>query len=202
VHDRDPGLQGAAGARRAEPPVRQVPGRAGGVQRPGAVLPVRGRREVQAHHRLPPPAEHLQARGLAGYLLPRQAGPRPRPRLPGETLRAMDWKQIVLFAILGLGAGSLIAGIAVGIVVTFRGSGIINLATGAVAMVAGYSYWSLKTGTYGVHVPTAPALAITFAVLLVLGLGVELCVFRPLRTAAPLAKLAASLGLLLVAQAA
>ncbi|HZT44931.1 MAG TPA: ABC transporter permease [Gaiellaceae bacterium] len=114
----------------------------------------------------------------------------------------MDWQQIVLFAILGLGAGSLIAGIAVGIVVTFRGSGIINLATGAVAMVAGYSYWSLKTGTYGVHVPTAPALAITFAVLLVLGLGVELCVFRPLRTAAPLAKLAASLGLLLVAQAA
>jgi branched-chain amino acid transport system permease protein len=114
----------------------------------------------------------------------------------------MDWQQIVLFGILGLGAGSLIAGIAVGIVVTFRGSGIINLATGAVAMVAGYSYWSLKTGTYGVHVPTAPALVITFLVLLALGLLVEFAVFRPLRTAAPLAKLAASLGLLLVAQAA
>ena len=28
----------------------------------------------------------------------------------------MDWQQIVLFAILGLGAGSLIAGIALGIV--------------------------------------------------------------------------------------
>ena len=66
----------------------------------------------------------------------------------------MDWQQIVLFGILGLGAGSLIAGIAVGIVVTFRGSGIINLATGAVAMVAGYTYWSLKTGTYGVDMPT------------------------------------------------
>jgi branched-chain amino acid transport system permease protein len=114
----------------------------------------------------------------------------------------MDWQQIVLFAILGLGAGSLIAGIAVGIVVTFRGSGIINLATGAVAMVAGYSYWSLRTGSYGVHVPTAPALVITFLVLLALGLLVEFGVFRPLRTAAPLAKLAASLGLLLVAQAA
>jgi branched-subunit amino acid ABC-type transport system permease component len=114
----------------------------------------------------------------------------------------MDWQQIVLFAILGLGAGSLIAGIAVGIVVTFRGSGIINLATGAVAMIAGYSYWSLKTGTYGVHVATAPALVITFLVLLAVGLGVEFAVFRPLRTAAPLAKLAASLGLLLVAQAA
>ena len=113
----------------------------------------------------------------------------------------MDWQQIVLFGILGLGAGSLIAGIAVGIVVTFRGSGIINLATGAVAMVAGYTYWSLKTGTYGVDMPTAPALVITALVLLVIGLGVEFAVFRPLRTAAPLAKLAASLGLLLVAQA-
>jgi branched-subunit amino acid ABC-type transport system permease component len=69
-------------------------------------------------------------------------------------------------------------------------------------MIAGYSYWSLKTGTYGVHVATAPALVITFLVLLAVGLGVEFAVFRPLRTAAPLAKLAASLGLLLVAQAA
>jgi branched-chain amino acid transport system permease protein len=114
----------------------------------------------------------------------------------------MDWKQIVLFAILGLGAGSLIAGIALGIVVSFRGSGIINLATGAIAMVAGYTYWSLRTGIYGWDVPTAPALVITFLVLLVIGLAIEFVVFRPLRTAAPLAKLAASLGLLLTAQAA
>ena len=50
----------------------------------------------------------------------------------------MDWNQIVLQAILGLGAGSLIAGIAIGIVLSYRGSGIINLSTGAVAMLAGY----------------------------------------------------------------
>ena len=114
----------------------------------------------------------------------------------------MDWEQIVLFAILGLGAGSLIAGLALGIVVSYRGSGIINLATGAIAMLAGYSYWSLKTGSYGVDVPTAPALVITFLFLLGVGLLIEFAVFRPLRTAAPLAKLAASLGVLLVAQAA
>ena len=59
----------------------------------------------------------------------------------------MDWQQIVLFAILGLGAGSLIAGIAIGIVLSYRGSGIINLSTGAVAMLAGYCYWALRTGT-------------------------------------------------------
>jgi hypothetical protein len=38
----------------------------------------------------------------------------------------MDWTQILLFALLGLGAGSLIAGIAIGVVLTYRGSGIIN----------------------------------------------------------------------------
>jgi branched-chain amino acid transport system permease protein len=114
----------------------------------------------------------------------------------------MDWKQILLFAILGLGAGSLIAGVAVAVVLTYRGSGIINLSTGAIAMLAGYSYWSLKTGTYGMHVPTAPALVITAIFLLGVGLLTEYAVYRPLRTAAPLAKLAASLGVLLVAQAA
>ncbi len=114
----------------------------------------------------------------------------------------MDWKQLLLFAILGLGAGSLISGIALGVVLTYRGSGIINLSTGAVAMLAGYSYWSLKTGIYGGHVPTAPALVITFAFLLLLGTAIEFIAFRPLRTASPLAKLAASLGVLLVAQAA
>jgi branched-chain amino acid transport system permease protein len=113
----------------------------------------------------------------------------------------MDWKQIVLFAILGLGSGALIAGIALGIVLFYRGSGIINLSTGAIAMLAGYSYWSLKTGEFGVHMATAPALILTAVFLLAVGLLVEYGVFRPLRTATPLAKLAASLGLLLVAQA-
>ncbi len=113
----------------------------------------------------------------------------------------MDWQQLILFAILGLGAGSLIAGIALGVILTYRGSGIINLATGAIAMIAGYSYWSLKTGVYGAHVPTVPALIVTLIVILIVGVLIEVVVFHPLRTAAPLAKLAASLGILLVAQA-
>ena len=113
----------------------------------------------------------------------------------------MDWTQLLLFAILGLGAGSLIAGIAIGVVLTYRGSGIINLATGAIAMLAGYSFWSLRTGEFGWHVPTAVALLLTFVFLLGLGVLIEFAAFRPLRTSSPLAKLAASLGVLLVAQA-
>lgn len=109
--------------------------------------------------------------------------------------------QILLFALLGLGSGALIAGIALAVVLTYRGSGIINIATGGVAMLAGYSFWSLKTGEYGTEFGTAPALLITLVVTLVLGALIELVAFRPLRNAAPLAKLVSSLGVLLVAQA-
>jgi branched-chain amino acid transport system permease protein len=110
-------------------------------------------------------------------------------------------RDILLFALLGLGSGALIAGIALAIVLTYRGSGIINLATGGIAMLAGYSYWSLKTGEYGTEFGTAPALVITFVVTLAVGALIELVAFRPLRNAAPLAKLVSSLGVLLVAQA-
>jgi branched-chain amino acid transport system permease protein len=96
-------------------------------------------------------------------------------------------RDILLFALLGLGAGALIAGIALAVVLTYRGAGIINLATGGVAMVAGYSFWSLRTGEFGTEVATAPALVITFAVTLVVGVLIELVAFRPLRNAAPLA---------------
>ena len=68
--------------------------------------------------------------------------------------------QVVLYALLGLGTGALIAGIALGVVLTYRGSGIINLATGAMAMLAGFAFWSLRTGSYGVHFGTAAALVL------------------------------------------
>ena len=57
--------------------------------------------------------------------------------------------QVILLVLLGLGSGALIAGIAVGVVVTYRGSGIINLALGGYAMLAGYAFWALNTGELG-----------------------------------------------------
>src|SRR3954451_2287311 len=110
-------------------------------------------------------------------------------------------QQVLLFVLLGLGSGALIAGIALAVVVTYRGSGIINLATGGVAMLSGYAYWSLKTGEYGTHFGTAPALVLTLLITLAIGVLIEFVAFRPLRNAAPLAKLVSSLGVLLVAQA-
>ena len=46
---------------------------------------------------------------------------------------------------LGLGAGSLIAGIAVGVVLTYRGSGVVDFSKGAVAIFIGYVFNELRT---------------------------------------------------------
>jgi branched-chain amino acid transport system permease protein len=108
-------------------------------------------------------------------------------------------QQILLFSLLGLGSGALIAGIALGVVLTYRGSGIINLATGGMAMLAGYAFWALRVDL--LHWSTAPALVASLVIVLIVGALTELVAFRPLRTAPPLAKLVSSLGVLLVLQA-
>ncbi|HEY3726834.1 MAG TPA: branched-chain amino acid ABC transporter permease/ATP-binding protein [Solirubrobacteraceae bacterium] len=111
-------------------------------------------------------------------------------------------KEILLFILLGLGPGALIAGLALGVVLTYRGAGIVNLATGGVAMLAGYAFWALRTDQIaGIHLSTGPALVAALAFVVVVGVLIEFVVFRPLRTASPLAKLVSSLGILLIAQA-
>ncbi len=107
----------------------------------------------------------------------------------------------LLFALLGLGAGALIASVALGVVLIYRGSGIINVATGAIAMLAAYLYWAFKTGYFHFQLSSVPAFALTLVCMAAFGVLIELAIFRPLRDTAPLAKLAASLGLLLVLEA-
>lgn len=108
---------------------------------------------------------------------------------------------ILQFVLLGLGAGAVTAGIAVAVVITYRGSGIINLATSAIAMVAAYAFWALRNDEFGLTAPTWLAVVITLAVSVLVGVISELIVFGPLRTSSPLAKLVASLGILLTLQA-
>src|SRR4051812_16900477 len=97
--------------------------------------------------------------------------------------------QILLFSLLGLGTGALIAGVAISLVVFYRGAGVINLAAGAVSMLAGYSYWALKMGKIGgTTFGTFPALLITFVVIVAIAFAMEFTTFRPLRNATPMAK--------------
>jgi branched-chain amino acid transport system permease protein len=110
--------------------------------------------------------------------------------------------QVILFALLGLGTGALTAMLALGLVVTYRGSGIINLAVGAVAMVSGYAFWAFNTGDIGPGLGTVPSFVLALIVALALGAAMEVFAFRPLRKASPVVKLVASVGILLAAQAA
>jgi branched-chain amino acid transport system permease protein len=110
-------------------------------------------------------------------------------------------QNILLFAVLGLGEGALIAALAISVVVFYRGSGTVNLSMGAIAMVASYLYYSVDSGSFGFHPPWWVALILVLIFIAILGTVIELALFWPLRTSSPLAKLAASLGLLLLAQA-
>jgi len=108
-------------------------------------------------------------------------------------------EQILLFIVLGLASGALIGGISLSVVLTYRGSGIINLATGAMAMLGGYAYWTLTAGKIA-SLPMAAALPLSLLFVVACGALVEFTTFRPLRNASPLAKLVSSLGVLLIAQ--
>jgi branched-chain amino acid transport system permease protein len=110
-------------------------------------------------------------------------------------------QEILLFILLGLGSGALIAGIALAVVLTYRGSGVINLSTGAIAMLGGYAFWALNAGRLAT-LPTAVALPLSLLFVLAVGAITEFAVYRPLRNSSPLAKLVASLGVLLIAQSA
>lgn len=110
-------------------------------------------------------------------------------------------QNVGLFALLGLGEGALIAALAISVVVFYRGSGTVNLSMGAIAMVASYLNYSFGAGTFGFTPPSWLALILTLVIIAILGTIIEFGLFWPLRTSSPLAKLAASLGLLLLAQA-
>ena len=119
-------------------------------------------------------------------------------------------EQLVLFILLGLGPGALYAGLSQSLVLTFRGSGVINVAAGAMGMWGAYSFYALRQGnlllplfypSIGQPLAVVPAFIVALAECAVLGAVVEFLVFRPVRQQSALAKLVASVGLLLTLQA-
>jgi branched-chain amino acid transport system permease protein len=122
--------------------------------------------------------------------------------------------QYILFMLVGLGAGSIYAALSMGLVVTYKGTGVINFAQGAMAMYGAYVYDELrKTGNlvlpvFGIHDRWhigAPPFIVCFVFGLgfsaLLGLLVHLLVFRPLRRAPVLGKVIASVGVMITIQA-
>ena len=118
------------------------------------------------------------------------------------------------FLLLGIGAGAIYAAIALGLLLAYRSSGVINFAHGAAAMYAAYVFVGLRVdgdlllplpgapGRIHVHVlPTAAAAAVAVVATSMLELGVYYVVFRPLRRAPALSRLLASVGVMVALQA-
>ncbi|WP_411150887.1 ABC transporter permease subunit [Streptomyces sp. A30] len=102
---------------------------------------------------------------------------------------------ILRFALLGLGLGALYALTAHGIVLVYRGSGVLNFAHGAIGMAGAYVQWELAT-QHGV--PYWPATACGVLASAVLGVLTHLLVLRPLRRASSLARLVGTLAVFIV----
>ncbi|MDH3010098.1 branched-chain amino acid ABC transporter permease/ATP-binding protein [Gordonia alkanivorans] len=118
------------------------------------------------------------------------------------------------FLVLGLGNGAVFAALGLALVMTFKSSGVVNFATGAVALYAAYTYAFLRQGellnpipgfpttiSLGSDVGVAVAVLISVVIAAILGIILYLLVFRPMRAAPALAKAVAAIGLMLVIQA-
>jgi sulfate-transporting ATPase len=100
--------------------------------------------------------------------------------------------QVIRFALLGLGTGGVYAMLAQGLVVVYRGSGIINFAQGAIAMLGAYAVYEF-TVSDGISKWVASVLALTLCAAF--GALVQFLVLRPMRKASALSRVIATLGL-------
>jgi branched-chain amino acid transport system permease protein len=102
------------------------------------------------------------------------------------------------YALAGLALGAIAALSGVGMLVTYRMTGVFNVAHGAVAMIAAYVFWQL-TDEWGVPLWLAAVIVLVVGAPL-LGVSLERAVFRPLqrRGAGPAESLVATIGLLVL----
>jgi branched-chain amino acid transport system permease protein len=94
----------------------------------------------------------------------------------------------------GLAQGSLYALAALGIVVIFNASQVVNFAHGALAALAAYVTWSLLDRF---HVPYPLAALAALAVAFALGYAIEALLLRRVVDAPPLTQIVVTLGLLM-----
>jgi sulfate-transporting ATPase len=106
--------------------------------------------------------------------------------------------QAIQFAILGLGAGAAYTLLAQGIVLIYRGSGIVNFAHGGIAMFAAFFCFLTLVEKHGWAVELALPASVLLAALL--GVAIQNGVLRFMRNTAPLVRLVATLGVLIVLQ--
>lgn len=97
----------------------------------------------------------------------------------------------------GMAVGSIYALIAIGIVLIYKCSGVVNFAQGAYAMVGAYvTYALIRLG-----LPVFAAVVASMAIMAIIGISTERLVLRPMLKAPVVAVMVVTLGLLISARA-
>ena len=99
--------------------------------------------------------------------------------------------ELLRFVLLGLGVGAIYALTAQGLVLIYRGSGVVNFAQGGLAMIGAFLYYR-GTGEYGW--PTWLAWVVALAVPAILGVLTHVLVMARLRHASSLVRVVATLA--------
>jgi ABC-type branched-subunit amino acid transport system permease subunit len=118
-----------------------------------------------------------------------------------------------LFLILGLGSGATYAVLGQGLVLKYRSAGVVDFAHGAVAMFIAYVFVNLRSFGQlelpvvliphqislngGTGLSTGLAIVISLVYAAVLGLVLYVLIYRPIRSASPLTRVCASVGVML-----
>jgi branched-subunit amino acid ABC-type transport system permease component len=120
----------------------------------------------------------------------------------------------IFFALLGVGTGAMYGAFAVSLIITYRGCGVVNFATGAMAMFPTLVFVELRsTGdlvlplvvvpsrfSLGSQISFFPALLIALTVGSLLAAVIYVLVIRPLRSSPPVTMMVATVGLALAIQ--
>ena len=107
-------------------------------------------------------------------------------------------EEVIRFALLGLGVGALYSLASQGLIVIYRGSGVLNFALGAMGMVGVYLQWELRTQHGWAFIPSAVA---GVALSALVGALTYVLIMKPLRRVSPLVRVIATLGVLTTLQA-
>lgn len=104
---------------------------------------------------------------------------------------------LIQFFLGGLGFGGVYALAALGAVLIFNSSGVVNFAFGAMATIVTLLFWTLLTG-YGL--PLVAVWIVALSAAMVFGTLVDAVIVRRVRREAPLVQIVLTLGLLVMLQ--
>lgn len=121
----------------------------------------------------------------------------------------------VFYALLGVGTGAMYAAFSMSVIITYRGSGVVNFAVGAMAMIPAMVFAELRSSgdlvlpvviiprrySLGDPMSFAPAAALGLLIGIIVAAVIYFLVIRALRSAPPVTMLVATVGVTLVLQA-